>query len=191
MDRNKKIVSLVVAIVVLLLVVYSCGRKKKLRNELLNSAYRGDYEKVKELIEEDGVDINFTKEGEGETALKKAALKGHTRVVEYLIKHGADIEAADPSGVTPFMDTAFGHYDTMKVLIAAGAYVDAKDKDGVTALIRATYKNDVEIVELLIRSHTDVNHKDSSGASALMLAQQRGYKEIAKMLKAAGAVETE
>jgi ankyrin repeat protein len=53
-----------------------------------------------------GVDINAAN-GQGQTALHAAALKGYNQVVGFLAAHGADINAKDKQGKTP-LDAALG-----------------------------------------------------------------------------------
>jgi len=53
-----------------------------------------------------GVDINAAN-GQGQTALHAAALKGWDKVVEFLANHGANLSAKDRQGKTP-LDAALG-----------------------------------------------------------------------------------
>ena len=53
-----------------------------------------------------GVDINATN-GQGQTALHAAALKGYNKVVQFLADHGASLNAKDKQGKTP-LDAALG-----------------------------------------------------------------------------------
>jgi len=60
----------------------------------------GAEEAVKTLVEA-GVDVNATNEGDF-TALHGAAFRGLNEVIEYLVAHGANINARDFRGRTPF-----------------------------------------------------------------------------------------
>jgi uncharacterized protein len=53
-----------------------------------------------------GVDINAAN-GQGQTALHAAALKGYDKVVQFLADHGANLSAKDKQGKTP-LDAALG-----------------------------------------------------------------------------------
>src|SRR5690349_17330554 len=53
-----------------------------------------------------GVDINAAN-GQGQTALHAAALKGYDKVVQFLADHGANLQAKDRNGKTP-LDAALG-----------------------------------------------------------------------------------
>jgi uncharacterized protein len=59
-----------------------------------------------QLCLDTGVDINAAN-GQGQTALHAAALKGDDQVVEFLADHGANLEAKDRRGNTP-LDEALG-----------------------------------------------------------------------------------
>ncbi|MBZ5674405.1 MAG: ankyrin repeat domain-containing protein [Acidobacteriia bacterium] len=53
-----------------------------------------------------GVDINAAN-GQGQTALHAAALKGYDKIVQFLADHGANLSAKDKQGKTP-LDAALG-----------------------------------------------------------------------------------
>ncbi len=53
-----------------------------------------------------GVDINAAN-GQGQTALHAAALKGYDKIVQFLADHGANLQAKDRNGKTP-LDAALG-----------------------------------------------------------------------------------
>src|SRR6185295_13457244 len=53
-----------------------------------------------------GVDVNAAN-GQGQTALHAAALKGYDKIVEFLAGHGANLTAKDKQGKTP-LDAALG-----------------------------------------------------------------------------------
>jgi ankyrin repeat protein len=61
-------------------------------------------------------------------ALIRAAEKGQTQQVYQLIKDGADVNAHDPEGWTPYLAaSSMGHLDAMKLLRANGAKTSAPE----------------------------------------------------------------
>ncbi len=60
--------------------------------------------------------------------LIRAAEKGETRKVKELIASGADINAKDKQGWTPYLAASSnGHFEAMKILRAAGASTNAPE----------------------------------------------------------------
>jgi ankyrin repeat protein len=84
-------------------------------------------------------------------------------VVQYLLNHGADVNAM-PRGKD---DTAFNHAD-------------------ITPLCRAAYFNAIETMDLLIRHGAKVN-SNPGRLSALIYAAENGNLEAVEMLLEHGA----
>ncbi|ODV65138.1 ankyrin, partial [Hyphopichia burtonii NRRL Y-1933] len=135
---------------------YKVKRDSSGRSLLQRACKKGDLADVKRFISL-GADANESDFG-GFTCLHEAALSGHTDVVKYLIKNGADvnkqaIEAGDSE--TPLMDAAENkHIDTVKVLLDNGANADIHNADGYTALTKISHLHSDEegydeIIELL------------------------------------------
>lgn len=121
--------------------------------ELMNAAYAGDLEHVRQLLAA-GADVNAKDEG-GWTALMKACYnaeqkRGYAEVVQALIDAGADIEAPIGYGVRPLMLAAgYGEADVVDTLLKAGADVLAKNEGGYTALMMVKQKFYVDVINLL------------------------------------------
>jgi ankyrin repeat protein len=91
--------------------------------QLLDAAWDGDLEKVKEALRT-GADVNAMEEY-GSPALHKAAGQGHYEVVEFLVANGADIELKDKVDMAAVMSAATaGQVKIMKFLISKGAKIN-------------------------------------------------------------------
>ena len=174
--------------------------------------YKND---IVKLLIESGADVN-AKDYDGDTALRIAALHNKKDIAELLIEAGADLNVKNNAGRTALRAAAGeGNRDITELLIKAGADMDVKGSDGLTALICAIDNDKKDTAELLIKAGadsetalawavennkhdavkflielgTDVNSKDKDGLTLLTHAILHGQKDIADLLRAAGAKE--
>lgn len=85
-------------------------------------------------------------------SLHDAAKTGDVDQVKQLITEGANVNAADTTGITPLHSAAVGdHIAVAELLIAKGADVNAKTDNGVTPLHLATFWGHDDMVALLKR----------------------------------------
>jgi ankyrin repeat protein len=114
---------------------------------LMLAALKGDLDTVR-VLQEGGAAVNR----QGWTPLIYAATGGHDRVVEFLLLHGADIDAQSPNGTTALMMAIHEHHpDTARLLIDRGADVERRNQDGATALEWAKLGNENDLVKELRR----------------------------------------
>ncbi len=78
----------------------------------------------------------------GETALMLCRSEDAARL---LLDAGADVNARDGTGRTPFMATG------LSLLLDRGADINASDVEGTTALIRVVQSADLDLVQYLLR----------------------------------------
>jgi len=96
------------------------------------------------------------------------------------------------SGYVPpewFVAAGTGKLEEIKFYHDRYVSVDAKDPMGGTALMRASIRGHLPIVEVLVERGADVNAKDPRGKTALTLASYMGNLEIVNYLKSKGAKE--
>jgi hypothetical protein len=106
----------------------------ELQNDWLGAAEFGNSKKVEAMLEQHP-DLLEISNQYGDTALYLAAVTGMTKVVEFLLARGANVNASTKDGETPLMVAAnYGHPETAEVLIAKGADVNAKAHSGSTPL---------------------------------------------------------
>ena len=119
---------------------------------VLNLAiYNEDMETLRLLLDvQPALDLE-AKDRVGNTALLEAATDKNLGVVEMLLKKGANVNAADKSGVTPLMK-GVGNTRILELLIEHGADVNARDKDNWSPLESAMLYGCRKDIELLKKS---------------------------------------
>jgi ankyrin repeat protein len=146
---------------------------------ILHASEIGDVENLKILLEANPTLVNAAEYGE--TALHKAAEKGHQDVVKLLIATGAVVDANE-CGWTPLGSAR--NKEVAEILIAAGADVNFKNVRGGTPL---HWTNERDVAEILIAKGADVNSKTNKDVTPLHVAIAAGRKDIANLLIVNGA----
>ncbi|MGW8825879.1 ankyrin repeat domain-containing protein [Paenibacillus sp. JNUCC32] len=166
--------------------------KKNMDRQLIESAEQGNTEQVRQLLQS-GANIDATDE-QGRTAVMAATYRNHVDTVDALIQAGADINIRDHQLNNVFLYAgAEGMLDILRLAIDADADVTLTNRFGGTALIPASDRGHVEIVqELLTRTSVDVNHINNLNWTALLEAVILGdgsenYQRIVKLLLDHGA----
>ena len=109
--------------------------------------------------------------------------------VRALLKQRADVNLAQPDGMTPLHWAA--HHDEAELaglLIRAGANVRAVSRYGVTPLSLACGNGSASLIELLVKAGADPNSPLPGGETPLMTAARTGRLAAVKALLAHGAV---
>lgn len=162
----------------------------------------------KELIEEDGADIN-AKNSEGMTPLMLAAcFKGDAQLVTYLIQKGANLEAKDTQMGWTALTRACCIYglsgnqergEIVQLLLQNKANANAVDYAGYNCLmnlLRANYEGTrspeeiCPMVKSLIDAGADVNATTKKGVHLLTIAETVGNVPVMQLLAEHGAVNT-
>ncbi|QJW46867.1 ankyrin repeat domain-containing protein [bacterium BFN5] len=122
---------------------------KYLPEEFVKYAGRGNKE-VTELFVQAGMSPNSYRPSDGFTPLMAAASFGRLEMINYLIEHGADVNAKDKDGQTALMKAvAYNYPQAAKLLLQAGADSSVRDIRGNTAISLASEKKDPEVLKLL------------------------------------------
>jgi ankyrin repeat protein len=157
---------------------------------LLAAIIEGDLEKTRNLIDNEGEDVDK----ENIKCLLFAVIKGHLEIAQLLINKGAHVKISydrtltvDGSG--PLMIAILnGQLEMVKLLVTAGSNVNERSRYGFTPLIMASKTQNWEIVEFLVSANANVNEKkDTHQTTALIIASMHGNMGIVQLLLTKGA----
>jgi ankyrin repeat protein len=163
--------------------------------ETLQDAATYDLQLVKRLVNA-GHDVN-AKDRDGHSALYNAVNAGESKIVEFLLSRGADVNFATESRGTTALHRAANDGDIAiaKLLIKYKADVNAVTKKRFrgesTPLLEAAgiFDNNksLTMVSLLLENGATVNVSDSNGWTPLHAAVEVGNISAAKLLLSKGA----
>jgi ankyrin repeat protein len=118
----------------------------------------------------------------------EAAKAGDAIALAEIIKKGTDLDIIDSNGMTPLMVAADAkRLDILKLLVKANVPLNAQDKWGQTALMIAAGRGDALCVKLLIAAGANLQLVAKNKLTALGYAAENSAKEVARLLRQAGA----
>ncbi len=129
----------------------------------------------------------------GRTLLHEASAQGNLRMVELLLRLGADPNVKTSSRYTPLYCVAnecsvTGGGNIVRALVRAGAQVDARsDGKQCTALHMAARRGNTEIAEALLDCGADIQVRDKAGDTPLQRAKNCKKTGVASLLILRGA----
>ena len=140
----------------------------------------------------DGADVNGG-DYDRRTALHLGAAEGHLDVVDFLIAHGADVNAQDRWRGTPLRD-ARDHPAVVELLKRHGARDSATEQrasvteaDVTSRLCDAARRGDVESLRRLVSQGAEVTRSDYDDRTPLHLGAAEGHVRVVEYLIARGA----
>ncbi|EJQ41387.1 hypothetical protein IEE_04631 [Bacillus cereus BAG5X1-1] len=161
---------------------------------ILAAVYQNHIETVKALIDA-GADIEIQDEKQSNPFLY-ASREGYTDIVKLLINAGANTKETTRSGGTALISASErGHVEVVKELLEhTDIDVNYKNNRGGTALLETIVLGNgsdshKRVIQMLIEHGADVNMANNEGTRPLQHAEKRGFKDIANMLRVAGANE--
>jgi ankyrin repeat protein len=116
-------------------------------------------------------------------ALFQAASQGNSIGIDWLLRHGANIDASTMEYVTPVIfAVASREKEALMLLLKYHPDLDVVSAYDESALMVAVKNNDMEIAEILLRDSAKVNLQNRHGFTALHMAAAFGYLEMTDML---------
>ena len=154
---------------------------------LYYAAFCGVPDVIEKLIREHPEHV-IARGGPLGTALHAASRMDHIKVVQSLLRHGADVNASGMWGMTPLLfASCWAQPELVRRLLEHGADVNAKDMYGYTSLHLAAGERQLEIVRTLLKNDADINIWDNDGWTPLHWASNSGHVDIVRFLLNQGA----
>ena len=157
----------------------------------LLAATQGDSIAVARALIAAGADVN-AKDNIEDSPFLYAGAEGRNAILKMTLAAGADLKSTNRYGGTALIPAAHhGHVETVRILLGTAIEKDHVNKLGWTALLEAVILGDggplhTEIVELLVAAGANVNIADRDGVTPLRHAKRRGFREMVRILEAAG-----
>jgi ankyrin repeat protein len=157
--------------------------------DILEAVEQKDLQRVKAVLEADASLVKAYDPHSGRTPLHCAAISGPDEIAEYLLTHGADVNAKTVSGFTPLMAAVVNRKAKLTtLLVTKGAEVKAVDREhGASVLHMAAAGGDPTIIEFLLSKGADVECRENDGWTPLHTAAYKGHLAVVKALIAGGA----
>jgi len=165
----------------------------RINQKLFRAIYDRDLDKVEELIEVGGADVNHRRMGS--TPLHSAARSDWTQLGELLLSEGADPDARDNTGQTPLHVAAQFNSIQMAQILANSNLTHSNltgDVLGRTPLHMAALHDSWQVAQALLSasskwSEWGVDASDMNGRTALHFAAGTDSAKVAKLLLSNGA----
>ncbi|XP_035824152.1 ankyrin-3 isoform X2 [Aplysia californica] len=167
------------------------GEKVEMEETLMEAVAGGNVMGVEAILKETSAGSSDKEieddsaQGVLTTALFSAVRLGHKRVVQLLVKHGADVNAVDAEGMPVLHVAVESRFpDLVKFLVKRGARVSALCPAGDSVLMAAVKsRQPVDLVQFLIRSGgANVNDQDARGVTAAMICLGHFDFDMLKLL---------
>ncbi|KAF5894797.1 ankyrin repeat and EF-hand domain-containing protein 1-like, partial [Clarias magur] len=118
------------------------------------------------------------------TPLMTACKSGNYQMAQFLISHGANVNAYDQVKWTALHHACFtGNTEIVNLLLEHGAVVDAVTSNGVTPLMRAIQSCKIDSVEQLIKAGANIEATNKRGDNCVFLATKYGTGAICNLVK--------
>ena len=164
--------------------------KKRLNeSKLLLESKKGNFNKVKDLIENNEVNLNVQSFFTGRTPIIFSAMGSHEKIVEYLISKKADLEKND------YFDEKLIHHALKSKLssticndiLEKSSLLTYTDESGKTLLHLSVIYKRKSVFYFLMDKKVPIDTYDNEGVSPLMNACENGDYDIVKFLLEHGA----
>jgi ankyrin repeat protein len=158
-----------------------------------DGARTGDLAAMQHAMVRDRFPVDLRESGSGMTPLMHAVGGRQAAAVEWLLAHGADVNACSTAYGSALAVAASRRDDAGMVarLLEHGADPNACAADGLTPLMQAASWNDAESLALLLRAGARIDARSRFGNTAMSIAIADGHEDIVRLLERVTAREGE
>lgn len=143
---------------------------------------------VEDLLMRPEIEIDSQDFDAGRSALRCAAERNFSQIVELLLSKGANPDLNDHVGGTAMLRAVNrGCEQALETMISHGVNLDCVDEDGQTLLHGASQNGHASIARLLMDHGLSPNISDSHGLTSLHYASQHNQNEVLHLLLSYGA----
>ena len=152
--------------------------------DFLNAAAAGDIRLIRKLVFANPSIAKTCVDGNGKSALHRAARHGQADVVALLLHHGADVNVLSMrKHRSPLYEACSkGYLLVVSLLISAGADINSNENRGRTPLYVASLNNHSEVVSELLDKGADYHLRDDNGKNAICAAAVTGSTSVLHVL---------
>ena len=165
----------------------------KIRMAVSKAIQAGDAKVLATVLDEHGLQVNSVLWAGGYTVLHDAVVGGPPKLVEYLLTHGAEVNAkatafAKQETIALLQQAGATHGEGFRIKAAPTATGDHTPTNTLNADLRnAAKEGNTEEVELLLDRGANIEAKDIDGHTPLLLAAKWGKTETVELLLNRGA----
>ncbi|KAE8690627.1 Potassium channel AKT2/3 [Hibiscus syriacus] len=160
------------------------GDPRNMSISLLDVAYTGIAAFLDELLKA-RLDPNKG-DCKGRTPLHIAAPKGHEECVLVLLRHACNVHLRDMNGNTALWDALSSkHHSIFRILYHCASISDPFTTGDL--LCTASKRNDLTVMQELLKQGLDLDAKDRSGLTALQVATKEKHNQMVNLLVTNGA----
>ncbi len=136
--------------------------------KFLDAVRKKDGQKVTDALNVPGSQVVNTRDvSTGESGLHIVTARRDLTWMQFLVAHGANVNARDAKGTTPLvLASNLGFIEGVDYLISVGAKVDEPNNTGETPLITAVHRRDLAMVRAFLKAGANPDRPDNSGRSA-------------------------
>ena len=142
-----------------------------------------------------GLEVNIVNLN-GQTPLHQVVKRGDSKVIDFFLKHGVDINKIDNNGNTAFMNSILGKHENIKKLFPLIEDINISNNEGHSAITNAVIYSKKEAFDFLISKGANLNVKDINNENLISLAFQNyskrrkdNFEYIIDKLNAAGVID--